>query len=443
MDAERNAVQEPESADTATSAVEPPISIAPIAVVPQPAVPEPVPELPPQRIDPFARERATARAAFEAQIEKIRNSRAASMYRDEDGVEKLDEEGRAEIVSEVIFKIGQQRATPFFLPQDHKALIFAACEAAGELDDDGGVMWDHRADRKITDKAQRVAHRRKQIEEWISDALEDGWRAKDHPKLSSQQWYEHEREREKREEADRAEARKRYWERQRLEKLRKEAAAREQERKNREELQRLERELQTADTIKLNSKADFTKHLAKPKYTVDGLMQRGFVYSLTGATGAGKTAIALLLIQAISSTGHRKFGPHEVDKGTVVYFSGENSDDVRMRVKGSDALRKDNPAEDRVYFIDGVFDIKEMRAELETVIAEIGGVNLVVIDTSAAPFSAASHFFKSCLMPSPLRCASIAFSNHDRSAGPTTKSFPIAFPLPFGRDQRQHEWRLM
>jgi hypothetical protein len=126
-----------------------------------------------------------------------------------------------------------------------------------------------------------------------------------------------------------------------------------------------------------------------------------------------------------------------------VYFSGENSDDVRMRVKGSDALRKDNPAEDRVYFIDGVFDIKEMRAELETVIAEIGGVNLVVIDTSAAPFSAASHFFKSCLMPSPLRCASIAFSNHDRSAGPTTKSFPIAFPLPFGRDQRQHEWRLM
>jgi hypothetical protein len=57
-----------------------------------------------------------------------------------------------------------------------------------------------------------------------------------------------------------------------------------------------------------------------------------------------------------------------------------------MRVKGSDALRNDNPQDDHLHFIDGVFDIKQMRAELQRLIQKVGGVNFVIVDTSAAYF---------------------------------------------------------
>src|SRR6476646_7069208 len=48
------------------------------------------------------------------------------------------------------------------------------------------------------------------------------------------------------------------------------------------------------------SKADFLKGFIPPDYLVDGVLQRRFIYSLTGQTGHAKTAIALLIARLVA-----------------------------------------------------------------------------------------------------------------------------------------------
>jgi hypothetical protein len=49
----------------------------------------------------------------------------------------------------------------------------------------------------------------------------------------------------------------------------------------------------------IKSSKEFVAEFVPPDYLVDGLLQEGFLYSLTGATGAGKTAITLRLAASI------------------------------------------------------------------------------------------------------------------------------------------------
>jgi hypothetical protein len=81
-------------------------------------------------------------------------------------------------------------------------------------------------------------------------------------------------------------------------------------------------------------------------------------------------------------------GTHQVAKGNVIYLVGENPDDVRMRVIGADSRRpsSDNPDDDRIIFVPGVFSIPEMRSEIAAKAEQIGGVDLVFVDTSATYF---------------------------------------------------------
>ena len=104
-------------------------------------------------------------------------------------------------------------------------------------------------------------------------------------------------------------------------------------------------------------------------------------------TGHGKTAIALLLTRGIGNIdSNARFGPHAVEKGKAVYFVGENPDDVRCRIIGANSQRSDDPDQDRIYYIASVFDIAGLREKLVEVIAKIDGVDLVIVDTSAAYF---------------------------------------------------------
>ena len=45
----------------------------------------------------------------------------------------------------------------------------------------------------------------------------------------------------------------------------------------------------------IQSSGEFVKDFTPPDYLIDGLLQRHFIYSLTGPTGSGKTAMALRL----------------------------------------------------------------------------------------------------------------------------------------------------
>jgi hypothetical protein len=45
----------------------------------------------------------------------------------------------------------------------------------------------------------------------------------------------------------------------------------------------------------IKTSAEFISGYVPPDYTLDGMLQQGFLYSLTGTTGSGKTSIALRL----------------------------------------------------------------------------------------------------------------------------------------------------
>ncbi len=139
--------------------------------------------------------------------------------------------------------------------------------------------------------------------------------------------------------------------------------------------------------VKFLSKADFVSGFKPPNYLVEGMLQRRFVYSLTGQTGHAKTAIALLLAQLVGSgDADATFGRHKVEAGRVVYFVGENPDDIRMRTIGADSQRRDDPGKDQIFYIPGVFNIGEMFNAIGQAVIRVGGVDLVIVDTSAAYF---------------------------------------------------------
>src|SRR6202022_1246660 len=79
----------------------------------------------------------------------------------------------------------------------------------------------------------------------------------------------------------------------------------------------------------IQSSAEFTRGFVPPDYLIDGILQRRFCYSITGKTGSGKTAVVLLASAHVGIGG--SIGNIEVATGRVLYFAGENPDDIRMR----------------------------------------------------------------------------------------------------------------
>ena len=132
--------------------------------------------------------------------------------------------------------------------------------------------------------------------------------------------------------------------------------------------------------------AEFVADIVPPDYVVDGILQRRSVYSLTGATGAGKTAIMLLISAHVSGTLGRSIGDRGVQCGKVIDFAGENPEDARMRwIAMAQQMDFDIDTID-VHFIPGVFKISEMTDRIRREITDIGHISLIGVDTSAAYF---------------------------------------------------------
>jgi hypothetical protein len=131
----------------------------------------------------------------------------------------------------------------------------------------------------------------------------------------------------------------------------------------------------------------FMRDFTPCDYLVDGILQRRFVYALTGQTGHAKSAIALLLAELVASAEpNAMFGRHRVEKGQVCYFVGENPDDIRMRLIGMASLRTDDATKDRMFFVPGVFNIEAVFDRLYAEMAHYGNFDLIIVDTSAAYF---------------------------------------------------------
>jgi DNA polymerase I-like protein with 3'-5' exonuclease and polymerase domains len=132
--------------------------------------------------------------------------------------------------------------------------------------------------------------------------------------------------------------------------------------------------------IEVLSKAEFLSGFVPPDYLIDGVLQRRFIYSLTGQTGAAKTAIALRIAQLVDCGG--SLDGHEVARGRVAYLVGENPDDVRMRVIADDAVLNHDRNNSNIVFVPGTFDTDALLQQIEA----LGELDFVIIDTSAAYF---------------------------------------------------------
>ena len=131
--------------------------------------------------------------------------------------------------------------------------------------------------------------------------------------------------------------------------------------------------------------AKFIEDRVPPSYLIDGILQRGFLYTVTGATGHGKTTVCLEMAQAISSGTF--FGEAEVmDKGSVAFLAGENPDNVRIQAFANCLQRGIKPQDSNILVHPGRFDIEGNLTELLNDLAQISDLRLVIIDTAQAFF---------------------------------------------------------
>jgi AAA domain len=130
----------------------------------------------------------------------------------------------------------------------------------------------------------------------------------------------------------------------------------------------------------LQSSRQFVAGFIPPDFTVDGLLQEAFLYSLTGATGAGKTTITLRLAACVALG--VLFAGRTTKKRRVLYLAAENAIDTRMRWIALAQQMGFDADTIEVYFVEGVFKISQMAARLKEEAAELGGeFGLVIVDT--------------------------------------------------------------
>lgn len=139
----------------------------------------------------------------------------------------------------------------------------------------------------------------------------------------------------------------------------------------------------TADVIQ--SSGEFVKGFVPPNYLVDGIIQTGYLYSLTAQTGVGKTALAVRLAAHVA-TG-TPLGGIAVEKGTALYCAGENPIDVQARWLGLTKSMGLDPATVDVHFVPGARALSQIAPAIAAEVVRKGiSPTLVVVDTAAAYF---------------------------------------------------------
>jgi hypothetical protein len=134
--------------------------------------------------------------------------------------------------------------------------------------------------------------------------------------------------------------------------------------------------------------SEFVAGYVAPHYLIDGLIQCGRCYSLTGPTGHGKTAVGVAV--AVAKAKGLTLAGRRVDPGRVIYLAAETPDDVRGRmilIAERLALDLDSLP---LFFVPGAFNLADGFSDLEGHVKSIGGASLAIIDTGAA-FLAATN----------------------------------------------------
>jgi hypothetical protein len=136
----------------------------------------------------------------------------------------------------------------------------------------------------------------------------------------------------------------------------------------------------------LKTSAEFVADFTPPDYLIDGVIMKSFVYAMTAPTGGGKTSIAMRFTAHVANG--LPLGDRNVAQGKVLFFAGENPDDVRMRwILLCEEMGTDSNT-DSVFWCAGSLKLsdKELRRRIDAETAEHGPFALIVVDTSAAFF---------------------------------------------------------
>ncbi len=135
----------------------------------------------------------------------------------------------------------------------------------------------------------------------------------------------------------------------------------------------------------IQSSGDFVRGFVPPDYLLDGVLQKQFCYSITAQTGVGKTTVAMLIAGHVACG--RRQGNLDVEKGTVLYFAGENPTDVQMRWLGLTHAMRLDPETTDVHFVPGATPLSGIASRITTEVTAKGlKLALVVVDTAAAYF---------------------------------------------------------
>jgi len=129
----------------------------------------------------------------------------------------------------------------------------------------------------------------------------------------------------------------------------------------------------------------FIAGFTPPAYLIDGILQRGYLYSLTARTGHGKTAVAMYIAQCIAR-GEPMHGC-TVKQGTVLLLAGENPDDIRARFLVLAEAYGFDPAKLKMRFVAGVVNLATSMPQIRAEAALIDDLVLVIVDTAAAYFT--------------------------------------------------------
>jgi phage/plasmid primase-like uncharacterized protein len=129
---------------------------------------------------------------------------------------------------------------------------------------------------------------------------------------------------------------------------------------------------------------EFIASFVPPDWLVEGIVQRGRLYSCTSPTGHGKTAI-WLYIGCMLQTG-RKVGHLETVPGNVLILAGENAEDHKARMIGM--VKAFNIAVDRLpYALPATFPLSEQEADkLRQDISALGVPFVLIIEDTFAAF---------------------------------------------------------